>query len=609
MKLRSNSLTILCLIILNINLLSAQIQIGTDIEGGGNENTGYALSFSADADRIAIGAPVNYGNGLSSGHVRIFDLDGDDWVQIGATIEGETELDNAGRSVSLSADGNRLAIGSPGSSQTSGDPSQVQVYDWNGTSWTQIGNDIEAEDLGFYFGFSVSLSSDGNRMAIGAPRVEINGSSNAGQVKVYDLIGGEWVQAGTEINGNGEDAEMGTVVSLSADGNRLAVAAPYLMNFNNNGNLTIYDWNGSEWIQAGTTINGVNAAGLTSMSLSADGNTVAYSSEWYDLVKVFRWTGSNWYSIGQDIEGDNEFFGHSISLSENGSRIVIGATEANSNGFNSGTVQIYDLIENNWTQYGNDINGEVEGDRFGFSVALSLDGSRVAAATPDNDGGGQDGGHTRIFQISCAATSSVDAITACGSYDWIDGNTYTSSNNIATFTTTNTDGCDSIIQLDLSITSIDESVTIDGSTLNANLDGATYQWLDCDNNFAILTSETNQSFTATTNGSYAVIVTKNGCADTSECIMITSVNIKESKIEREVNLFPNPTDGVVHLDLGEEYKELRIIVRSVLGETIQVENYNMVDYVRLNIEEGNGIYFIELVANEGERGVFRVVKN
>jgi len=78
-----------------------------------------------------------------------------------------------------------------------------------------------------------------------------------------------------------------------------------------------------------------------------------------------------------------------------------------------------------------------------------------------------------------ANSSSTDVITACDSYQWLDGNTYTASNNTATFVTTNAAGCDSTITLDLTINTVDVSVTNNSPTLEANLSGATYQWIDC----------------------------------------------------------------------------------------------------------------------------------
>ncbi|MDP4744112.1 MAG: hypothetical protein NWS22_04635, partial [Porticoccaceae bacterium] len=85
--------------------------------------------------------------------------------QLGSDIDGATADDNSGRSVSLSSDGTRVAIGAPGSSPGKG---QVRIYDWTDGAWVQTGSDIDGEAAGDRFGTSVSLSSDGTRVAIGA---------------------------------------------------------------------------------------------------------------------------------------------------------------------------------------------------------------------------------------------------------------------------------------------------------------------------------------------------------------------------------------------------------------------------------------------------------
>lgn len=103
----------------------------------------------------------------------------------------------------------------------------------------------------------------------------------------------------------------------------------------------------------------------------------------------------------------------------------------------------------------------------------------------------------------------VDEITACDEYTWINGITYEESNNTATHTIPEgaANGCDSIVTLDLTIVPEDNSVTQSENTLSANLAGAEYQWLDCNDDYAILPDETNQNFTASEDGNYAVEIT------------------------------------------------------------------------------------------------------
>ena len=125
---------------------------------------------------------------------------------------------------------------------------------------------------------------------------------------------------------------------------------------------------------------------------------------------------------------------------------------------------------------------------------------------------------------SCGyANSYTIALTACDSLVW-NGINYTSS-GIYNQTLTNLSGCDSVVTLDLGIISVDTSVSyvISSSTLTALAPNATYQWLDCNNNNTPVAGETNQNFSPTSNGNYAVEVTQNGCTAISNCYQINNL--------------------------------------------------------------------------------------
>ena len=113
--------------------------------------------------------------------------------------------------------------------------------------------------------------------------------------------------------------------------------------------------------------------------------------------------------LGADIDGEAaaDAFGSAVALSSDGSRVAIGAYLNDGIGDKAGQVRIYDYNGSSWTQVGVDIDGEAAEDRFGFSVALSRDGSRVANGAVWNDGNGSNAGHVRIFSIVQAAAPSA----------------------------------------------------------------------------------------------------------------------------------------------------------------------------------------------------------
>ena len=176
-------------------------QVGNDIDGSSfGDESGTSVAISADGSIVAIGAPNNEDAGTASGQVRVFQYNGTTWLQLGQDIGGEAVDDESGIDVDMSSDGMRVAIGAylnDGGGNRSG---HVRVYDYNGSSWTQTGLDIDGAAANNFSGFSLSLSQDGTRLAVGAYG---NGSSQtvAGHVRVYQMVSGQWVQLGQDLEG------------------------------------------------------------------------------------------------------------------------------------------------------------------------------------------------------------------------------------------------------------------------------------------------------------------------------------------------------------------------------------------------------------------------
>ena len=220
----------------------SQTQLGSDIDGeAAFDQSGTSVSLSNDGKRVAIGAYFNdNGNGTNSGHVRVYEYSGNAWTQVGGDIDGEAASDRSGISVSLSSDGTRVAIGATGNGSNGNYSGHVRVYDWNGSAWTKLGLDIDGEAAGDASGQSVSLSSDGTRVAIGAPLNDSNGN-NSGQVRIYEYNGTAWTQLGGDIDGEAANDFSGYSVSLSSDGTRVAIGASENgSNGNNAGHVRVY---------------------------------------------------------------------------------------------------------------------------------------------------------------------------------------------------------------------------------------------------------------------------------------------------------------------------------------------------------------------------------
>ena len=139
-----------------------------------------AFHFPPTARPVAIGAYRNDGNGDNSGHVRIYAWNSatSAWEQQGADIDGEAAGDYSGESVSLSSDGTTVAIGANSNDGNGENSGHVRIYAWNSatSAWDQQGADIDGEAAGDRSGESVSLSSDGTTVAIGAHQNDGNGN-------------------------------------------------------------------------------------------------------------------------------------------------------------------------------------------------------------------------------------------------------------------------------------------------------------------------------------------------------------------------------------------------------------------------------------------------
>ena len=185
---------------------------------------GLSTSLSANGARLAVSAHGNDGTGPNAGHVRVFSWSNGTWVQLGGDIDREAANDWFGRAVSLSVDGTRLAVGARLNDGTGTNAGHVRVFEWSNGAWVQLGDDVDGRAAGDPFGFSVSLSADGARLAVGATGDDCTGT-DAGHVRVFELSNGAWVQLGGDIDGEAAGDQSGCSVSLSADGARLAIGA------------------------------------------------------------------------------------------------------------------------------------------------------------------------------------------------------------------------------------------------------------------------------------------------------------------------------------------------------------------------------------------------
>ncbi len=287
-----------------------------------------------------------------------------------------------GESVSLSKDGNTLAVGAWGEASNAtgigGDfnnnsapnSGAVYVFTRSGDTWEQQAY-IKAfnTDAGDQFGFCVSLSADGKILAVGAPEEDSskstdpgsNSAENSGAVYLFTRDGTTWEQQDFIKASNAEAGDkFGTSVALSADGTMLAV---------------------------GATHEASNATGI-------DGNQDDNSTRGAGAVYMFTDNGTTWKQqayIKASNTGDSHNFGHSVSLSDDGNTLAVGAKgegsdarsingdQADNSLYLAGAVYVFLRSGATWEQ-----QAYIKGSRtsfahgFGHSVSLSKDGNTLA---------------------------------------------------------------------------------------------------------------------------------------------------------------------------------------------------------------------------------------
>ena len=279
-----------------------------------------------------------------------------------------------GNTVAMSGDGNRAA-----SVYFDGSVKTVVFQRVNSTAWEQLGDDITR-----YGGWSgmyssewphvLSLSGDGSVLAVGYPSDNI--------CRVYEWKSGNWTQLGGDIaqvtQATGSDY-FGITISISSDGTRVAIGtlAGYRA-------ITVFNFAANIWepmgdaVDAAASWQGNYDFSPPAVSLSGDGNFLAVGVYEAGYAKVHRWVDGSWSQIGGNIE--YPYPGKSIAIADGGVRVVIGSKFRNYDipgyvavyGFDSGT--------NSWSQLGSDLRGVINGEWFGNSVAISSDGNRVAVS-------------------------------------------------------------------------------------------------------------------------------------------------------------------------------------------------------------------------------------
>eukprot|EP00980_Cylindrotheca_fusiformis_P009368 scaffold2047_cov129-Cylindrotheca_fusiformis.AAC.47 len=314
--------------------------------------------------------------------------------QIGATIFADSEMDNFGQLMAVSADGRFIAIGALLHSEYMNGTGIVRVMENQNNSWKRIGNDIATEGDGVS---AVAISCDGSTIAYHSPR---GGRSEQLVAPVYKL-GDAWNRVGEIIPGSSSllsSYDAATALSLSGDGTVVALG---WFGYTDPSEVRIYKWINDVWQEMESIQAHWKNDVISNVALSEDGSVVAvgvpFGHRFGDYIMVLQWDGGGWIQLGNDIQLGNHLPGRVVpmDISSGGSILAVGGSTIDPQ-----SVHIFELRNGDWQQLGQDITGKVSNDSFGYSVSISGDGSVVAIGAPDySPDMYQSVGYVRVFRF------------------------------------------------------------------------------------------------------------------------------------------------------------------------------------------------------------------
>lgn len=198
----------------------------------------------------------------------------------------------------------------------------------------------------------------------------------------------------------------------------------------------------------------------------------------------------------------------------------------------------------------------------------------------------------------CVGETTTYTVSGAASYTWNSGSITDTeiispmNNTTLTVSGYSVNGCQNIINKNISVSSVNVSTTVNNNTISANEIGANYQWMDCNSN-SIISGQTGKDFIATVNGSYAVIITQNNCSDTSACVVITTIGLVEKqKAQNEILLFPNPSNsGEITIKAHETIKVLIVNQLNQELQYIDLNEKNLFEATFTIVE--SGIYYLK----------------
>lgn len=453
---------------------------------------------------------------------------------------------------------------------TNGNKATVMKFD--GTNWVNVGNP------GFSAGSAIDISISINN---GTLYVVYPDGGNSGKITVMKFDGNNWINVGSA----GFSAAQVGYTSIAFND-----SIPYVAyrDAANNNKATVMKFDGNNWINVGTPGFSAGQADFTSIAFNDTIPYVAYTDVAYNnKATVKKFDGVNWVNVGSPGFTYGQI--DNIHLAINNSIPYVAYRDLFNCGHPSGkrgSALKYDGT--NWVNVGNSCFTHTSVNITSEITSLVFNNNEPYVAFWDTGCGVNT--KVTVMKFQCNTTTNISQ-AVCDNYTF-NNQTYTTT-GIYTQILPNAAGCDSTITLNLTITNIDSTVIQNNNVFTANQNNATYQWIDCNNGFNIISGSISQSYTATTNGNYAVIITQNGCSDTSTCYNLTSVGLSENSAIT-TTIYPNPSTGLFTIESEKIISTIEIV--NMLGEKIYSSQLNSEKATIDLSKKTKGIYFLSMMS-------------
>lgn len=154
---------------------------------------------------------------------------------------------------------------------------------------------------------------------------------------------------------------------------------------------------------------------------------------------------------------------------------------------------------------------------------------------------------------------------------------------------------------------LDLGVTVSGFTLSADMSGVSYQWIDCNSGMSAISGATDQIYTATTDGSYAVVLTSAYCTDTTACFTLDQTSLDEFG-SIEVLVHPNPTNSKIELTFNRIVNDVKVQIIDVSGKVVFGTFAPSAQKLFIDLEQhADGLYYVDISSEEFDK-VIKVIK-